>query len=70
MPEGSRYSLMDCDLQDELCLLKQESPVLLRPLPVDRPGEGPEALTSPFAERCCLSRSAPLASVGQAAALG
>ena len=44
MPEGSCYSLMDCDLQGELCLLKQESPVLLRPLSVDRPGEGLEAL--------------------------
>lgn len=48
VPEGSRDSLMDCDLQGELGLLKQESPVLLRPLSVDRPGEGQEALI-PFA---------------------
>lgn len=48
-PEGSRYSLMDCNLQGELGLLKHESPVLLRPLSVDRPGEGLEALTISFA---------------------
>lgn len=65
MPEGSRYCLRDCDLQVELCLLKQESPVLLRPLSADRPGEGPEALI-PFAQHCWMSNSITLASKGQA----
>lgn len=48
VPGGSPYSLMDCDLQGGLRLLKPESPVFLRPLSASRPGEGPEALPTPL----------------------